>query len=292
MAEVAQKQLLLGLIGGGLHEPLAAKLQRLEAGHHGVHIHYQLIDLDLPASRTGAQDVPLLVRAAHIMGFVGLDIALPMQQAVVPVLDSLSDEAAVLGSVNAVVIRDGRTVGHQTEGSGWTWGLQRALPGADLGRVLLLGCGGAGAAIAHAVLGLGAPQLIVFDSDAGRAESLVARLALRHGAGRVRFGGDPAGGLPGALAQASGLIHATPADAAGRPGTQVPERLLHPGVWVSEVVNVPRESELLQAARRAGCATMDAGPMIVGQALVGFRLFTGLDPDPTRMEAHLRRLVY
>ena len=103
------------------------------------------------------------------MGFAGLNITYPCKQAVIPLLDELSDEARAMGAVNTVVFRDGRAIGHNTDGSGWAWGFQRALPQADLSRVVLLGAGGAGSAIAHAVLRLGAAQLVIVDREADRA---------------------------------------------------------------------------------------------------------------------------
>jgi shikimate dehydrogenase len=90
---------------------------------------------------------------------------------------------------------------------------------------------------------------------------------------------------------ATGLIHATPTGMLKIPGMPLPEALLRPSLWVSEVVYVPLDTELLKAARRAGCATVDGGHMNVGQAARGFKLFTGLDADVARMDAHFRTLV-
>jgi shikimate dehydrogenase len=78
---------------------------------------------------------------------------------------------------------------------------------------------------------------------------------------------------------------------AGHPGTALPEEWLRREMWVSEVVYFPLETPLLKAARRIGCATVDGGHMNVGQAILGFKLFTGLDADGARMDAHFRRLV-
>jgi shikimate dehydrogenase len=78
---------------------------------------------------------------------------------------------------------------------------------------------------------------------------------------------------------------------AGIPGMPLAEGLLRPSLWVSEIVYVPLETPLLKAARRIGCRTADGGHMNVGQATRGFKLFTGLDSDAERMEAHFRRLV-
>lgn len=97
--------------------------------------------------------------------------------------------------------------------------------------------------------------------------------------------------LASALEGGSGLIHATPTGMASFPGMPLPETLLHPSMWVSEIVYVPLETPLVKAARRIGCAIVDGGHMNVGQALGAFKLFTGLDADAARMDAHFRTLV-
>ena len=221
------------------------------------------------------------------MGFCGLNITYPCKQAVIPLLDELSEEARAMGAVNTVVHRDGRLVGHNTDGSGWAWGFRRALPDADLSRVVLLGAGGAGSAIAHAVLRLGAAYLTVVDSDAGRAGALADNLAALYGTARVGYGTDIASALSGA----TGLIHATPTGMDKLPGLPLAASLLRPELWVSEIVYFPLETELLRTARALGCAVSDGGTMAVGQAVGAFELFTGLKADPARVEAHFRRLI-
>ncbi|MBA4328072.1 MAG: shikimate dehydrogenase [Polaromonas sp.] len=280
----ATGKLLVGLIGAGIQRSLTPAMQEEEARHHGLRLHYQLIDLD----RTpGAEhQLPALLASARTMGFAGLNITYPCKQAVLPLLDALSPEAEAMGAVNTVVIRDGRMVGHNTDGSGWAWGLQRSLPQADLGCVVLLGAGGAGSAIADAVLRLGAAQLRVVDTDMTRAGSLADALSTRFG-GRVSAHADVAPALKGA----TGLIHATPTGMDKLPGMPIPAKLLRPTLWVSEIVYFPIATALLQAARAAGCATMDGGAMAVGQAVGAFELFTGLKADPERMGRHFRTLL-
>ena len=280
----ATPQLLLGLIGSGIQQSLTPSMQQEEGRHHGLRIHYQLIDLD----RFGGtpDELPGLLRAARAMGFAGLNITYPCKQAVIPHLDALSDEARAMGAVNTVVIRDGRLIGHNTDGSGWARGFQRALPRADLGCVALLGAGGAGAAIAHAVLRLGASALRIVDADPARAAALAAELTPHHGP-RATVAANAAE----ALAGATGLIHATPTGMTKLPGLPLDAELLHPGLWVSEVVYFPLDTALLQAARARGCATSDGGGMAVGQALGAFELFTGLSADADRVERHFHRLL-
>jgi shikimate dehydrogenase len=152
---------------------------------------------------------------------------------------------------------------------------------------VLLGAGGAGSACADAVLRLGAARLLIVDQDATRASALAARLNGHLPGGRASASSD----LGAALAGASGLIHATPTGMANVPGMPLPEALLRPSLWVSEIVYVPLETPLLKAARRAGCATADGGHMNVGQAIRGFKLFTGREADAARMDAYFRKLV-
>ena len=278
-------KLLLGLIGAGIQRSLSPALHEEEGRHHGLRVHYQLIDLD--AASAGIEAFPALIGAARIMGFAGLNITYPCKQAVIPLLDALSEEAQAIGAVNTVVRESGRLVGHNTDGSGWSWGFRRALPHADLSRVVLLGAGGAGSACADAVLRLGAERLIIVDKDGPRAAELAMRLNGHFSGSRASASPDAAAALDGA----TGLIQATPAGMIKMPGTPVPERLLRPEMWVSEIVYMPLETPLLKAARRIGCPTADGGHMNVGQAVRGFKLFTGLDADAARMDTHFRRIV-
>jgi shikimate dehydrogenase len=281
---VADRKLLVGLIGAGIQLSLTPAMQEEEAHHHGLRLHYQLIDLDLtPGS---AAQLPALLTAARIMGFAGLNITYPCKQAVLPLLDELSPEAKAMGAVNTVVNQGGRLVGHNTDGSGWAWGFRRALPDADLRCVVLLGAGGAGSAIAHAALGLGAAQLRIVDTDSARAGALAQALNAQHGA-RAIAQPNAAQTLEGA----TGLIHATPTGMAKLPGLPIPAALLRPSLWVSEVVYFPIETALLQTARALGCRTVNGGTMAVGQAVGAFELFTGMKADAQRMEQHFLRLL-
>lgn len=279
------KKTLLGLIGTGIQGSLSPALHEEEGRHHGLRVHYQLIDLDVAGA--GLDALPELIRAVRIMGFAGVNVTYPCKQSVMALLDGLSEEATAIGAVNTVVRDADRLIGHNTDGSGWSWGLQRALPRADLRRVVLLGAGGAGSACGDAVLRLGAQQLLIFDRDAARAAALAARLNAHLPGKRAA----PAADLGAALAGASGLIHATPTGMARAPGLPLPPELLRPSLWVSEIVYVPLETGLLRAARGLGCASVDGGHMTVGQAVGAFKLFTGRDPDPERMDAHFRQIA-
>ena len=122
--------------------------------------------------------MPELLRAAEWAGFAGLNITHPCKQAVIPLLHELSDDARALGAVNTVVLRDGKRIGHNTDWWGFAEGVKRGLPDAKRDRVVQIGAGGAGSAVAHALLTLGTGAAVhLFDTDRSRAE----------GGGRARF---------------------------------------------------------------------------------------------------------
>ncbi|MFC7737590.1 shikimate dehydrogenase [Roseomonas sp. GCM10028921] len=275
---------LLGLIGAGIGLSRTPAMHEAEAQALGLRCVYRLIDLSRLG--LGPEALPELLASAERMGFTGLNITFPCKQAVIPLLDGLSEEAKALGAVNTVVLRDGRRIGHNTDCLGFAEGFRRQLPGAALGQVVQLGAGGAGAAVAHAMLVMGTQTLALFDQDPGRAAALAEALCARFGPGRAEAGTD----LPAAMAVAGGLVHCTPTGTAAHPGLPLPAELLHPRLWVSEIVYFPLETPLLREARALGCRTAHGGGMAVFQAVHAFRLFTGLEPDAARIEAHFAAL--
>lgn len=278
-------RVLLGLIGAGIGRSLSPAMHEEEARRQGLHLLYQPIDLE-QAGRSAHQLAQLLA-AAQAVGFAGLNITYPCKQAVVPLLDQLSPPARAMNAVNTVVLRDGKRIGHNTDGAGWRWGFERALPGAAVDVVVLLGAGGAGSAIAHALMDLPVRQLRIVDVDVPRAQALADALAAMHGARVVAMPGA-AEAFDGAV---DGLVHATPTGMDKMPGMPLPASLLRASTWVSEAVYFPLETPLLRAARAHGCRVMDGGAMAVGQAVGAFELFTGRRADAGRMDRHFRRLV-
>lgn len=277
--------IVCGLIGSGIQASLTPSMHEQEGEAQGFRYVYKKIDLD-PLG-LGVDDLPELLTAARRMGYSGLNITYPCKQAILPFLDELSDEARALNAVNTVVIKDGRLIGHNTDCSGFAEGFRRGLPGAKMDKVVQLGAGGAGAAVAHAALTLGAQQLTVFDIDPARAAELAASLNAQFGAGRCVAGTD----LARAMAETDGLIHCTPTGMAKLPGLPLLAELIDGRIWVAEIVYFPLETELLRVARAKGCATLDGGGMAVFQAVGAFRHFTGLEPDAERMRAHFLSMV-
>ncbi len=280
-----KRSFVLGLVGSGIGASLTPAMQEREGREAGLSLTYRLIDLD----RHGLtqSDLAEVLAWARRLGFDGLNITHPFKQAVVPLLDELSDDARDLGAVNTVVFRDGRMLGRNTDWSGYSRAFQDALPEAMDDRALLLGAGGAGVAVGYGLLRQGATHVAVLDNDVDKAKSCVERLATRFGDQRVSIAED----LEDALGDAQGLVNATPIGMHGHPGTAVPARMLRSDLWVSDVVYFPLQTELVSAARSRGCRVLSGGGMAVHQAVGAFEYFTGRRAEASRMTRHFLELT-
>ncbi|CEA08015.1 Quinate/shikimate dehydrogenase [Arthrobacter saudimassiliensis] len=278
---------LVGLIGEGITASLTPPMHEREAAEQGLHYLYRPVDLTV-SGRAGT-DVGDLLRWGRDLGFNAFNVTHPCKQLVLEHLDEVSDDAAALGAVNTVLIRDGRFVGHNTDHSGFGTALSTGLPGAPLDRVVQLGAGGAGAAVAYALLKAGAGTLSLVDLDYDRVRERAAALAGLFPEAVVRAVRPE--DLPAALASADGFVQATPVGMHSHPGTPVDPALLRPGLWVADVIYRPVRTQLIEAAEALGCRVLDGGHMAVGQAVDAFELITGIRPDAARMRAHFLDMI-
>lgn len=270
----------VGLVGSGIQASRSPALHEVEGAALGLSYSYALLDLDALNFTPG--DLPDVIAAAGDNGLAGFNVTHPCKQAIIPYLDELSEDAESLGAVNAVVFEGGRSVGHNTDWFGFAEAFKRGMAGARLGSVTLIGAGGAGAAVAHALMKLGTQKLHIAETDPERRDALCASVNAHFGAGRCA----PAADLASAVGSADGVVNATPIGMKKYPGSPLPLPLLRPDLWVADIIYFPLETELLRAARGLGCLTMNGGGMVVYQAAKGIELFSGNTPDVQRMLAH------
>ena len=192
---------------------------------------------------------------------IGLNVTRPLKEAVLPLLDSMSEEASLAGSVNTVVFMDGRAEGHSTDGHGFMTALARRVKGIPP-LSLILGTGGAARAVAAALAKAGSSVVVTGRNDrAGRA--MASDLGIRFVApGGVRETPDllvnatPLGGSPGELPPLDGVR-------------------LRPGSAVYDLVYRPRFTSLLRLAAERGCTTIEGIEMLIEQGAGSFELWTG-----------------
>lgn len=263
--------ILIGLLGQGIQASRTPGMHMAEGKALGIPYEYRLIDtdaLDAPLDLDG-----LLTRLAEV-GYDGLNVTFPYKQAVIPYLTDMAESASAVGAVNTVLLRGNVRTGENTDYWGFRESLRLGLPEVRKDRVLLIGGGGAGGAVAQALLDEGTGRLMIHDTDAEKVQALVARL------------GDRASvvtDLAAAAGEADGIMNATPIGMAKLPGMPLDADLITPRHWVGDIIYFPLETALLKHARAIGCAVLPGSGMALYQAVRAFNLFSGLTPDPQRM---------
>jgi shikimate dehydrogenase len=219
------------------------------------------------------------------MGWVGFNCSLPHKVAVIEHLDGLADSATVIGAVNCVVRRDGGFIGENTDGQGFLAALSGAVD--PRGKSLVLfGAGGAARAIAVEAAFAGAVAIVIVNRDPARGSEL-ADLVNERTPARAEF--VPWQGTYSIPANTDIVVNATsiglfPA-VDERPDLDLSS--LRPGMVVADVIPNPPRTRLIQDAGARGCATLDGLGMLVNQAVIGVRHWTGIDANPAVMRRTL-----
>lgn len=284
MATPNTSRYMVGLLGSGIGGSKSPALHEEEGRALGLQYRYHL--LDFAALHLDGTALPEVLKAMQLLGYSGCNVTVPFKQSVMPLLDSVSEDARTIQAVNTIVFENGKAVGHNTDWSGFAESFQLQCPDVALDDVALFGAGGAGAAVAYAAIKMGVKRLHIVDENKERAAELVGRLNAL-GLGTC----DAQSDATAAMASASGVINATPLGMQGCPGSAVPLDKLRGAMWVADVVYFPLETELIKAAKAAGCRCATGGDMVVYQAARGFELFCGTAPDTARMRGHFSDML-
>lgn len=275
---MTKRRMLLGLIGANIKGSMSPALFADAFAAAGIDGYYHLIDADvLPGRR-----LPQLFDSIKAVGFAGANITYPFKQDIIGLLDAVDPEAAQVGAVNTVAIAaDGRATGYNFDRRGWRNSFAATF-GADSAKdatVVQIGAGGAGRAVAYALMDLGVATLILHDLDTARADALRSEVSAHYGAWRCRLARD----LEREIAQAAGVVNATQVGMSGFPGNPVPVAALTPQHWAADVIYTPMQTAFLKAAAAKGARTLNGAGMCVYQAAEAFHQFTGLVPDIGRL---------
>jgi shikimate dehydrogenase len=216
------------------------------------------------------------VRGLRALGFRGAHCGPPHKQAVLPLLDRVTDSAAMIGSVNLIFREDSALVGENTDGKGVVESIRRTLDPAGKS-VVLLGAGQMARALAVELAAAGIASLTVVNRTDSRTAELVESLSGKFAAtvSSVSWLDDYA--IPPeaeAVVNATSIEHAS-CDAPLRLVTET----LRPELLVADVTANSTETWLLSEARERGCKTVDGLTMFIEQVAIGLRLWTGVDPN-------------
>ena len=270
--------LLTGVFASPVAENPTGAMVEAAYRHHGVAARYVTCDV-------APEDLEMAVRGAVAMGWVGFNCSLPHKVAVMAFLDEIAESAAVIGAVNCVVVRDARLVGENTDGKGFLASLRTVIdPRGQV--VLVLGAGGAARAIAVELALAGAQKIVFANRTPQRGADLARHVRENTPADTVAV--DWVGSLTvsddvGIVVNATSIgLYPHVAD---RPDLVYPS--LRAGMVVADVIPNPPRSAVLAAAEARNCVTIDGLGMLVNQAVIGIKHWTGIDADPQLMRSVL-----
>lgn len=268
---------LIALLGKPLGQSFAARMQNAAYARLGLDYYYFPVEVE-------NDKLQVVLDGLREMNFAGFAVTKPNKIKVLDYLDELDPLAEKIGSVNTVVLKDGRLKGYNTDGSGWVQSLLDARPGIDLGKTtfLIYGAGGAARAIASTLADAGAARLYITDVIAPAAESLVADI------NRFAAIADyvPFDQRPHLLAEkADVLINGTGLGMGSHLGeSPVPKECLHRNLFVCDLIYNPAKTQLLLDAEERGCLGILNGlEMSINQGAKQVALWAPGTPDPVQI---------
>ena len=254
-----------------------------EAAFRAMGLNWRYLTIEVPPERL--QEAIVGVRA---LGLRGINLTIPHKVAVMPYLDEIAADAAVIGAVNTVRREGERLIGENTDGKGFLRGV-RVDAGVDPRgkRVVVLGAGGAARAIVTELALAGAAEVRVVNRSRARGEPMASELAAKTGA---HIGFEAWAGAYAVPRDAGILVNATSIGLYPEIDRMPPVDWSEaaPGLLVCDAVFNPAETRFLAEARRRGLPVLDGLSMLVYQGVIGFQLWTGMDPPEAVMKEALR----
>lgn len=271
---------LLGVIGHPIRHSLSPKMHNAAFAAFGLDFVY--VPMDVSPGNLGDA-----VRGLRVLGFRGFNVTMPHKEEIIPFLDDLDEVARVSGAVNTVLIEDGNMLGMNTDGSGFLEACCEAGVKFRGKRVLVVGAGGASAAVCTAMLGEDLAELRVVNRTPERAENLGARL--RDARPDVALSVHAIEELGDLAAGADVLVNTTYLGMKDEDPLPIPERAISTSEAVCDAVyRKGSQTRLVEVARKQGVKTVSGERMLIYQGVQAYRVWTGENPD---VEVMSRALV-
>ena len=245
----------------------------------------------------GKLDVPpgeLMARLARLPseGYAGVNLTIPLKEVAFKGLSQLADSARILGAVNTVEFTGNGMIGHNTDGYGFLKALEEAFGKTVQGdSVFVLGCGGAGRAVALMAALNGAKSLTLADVDAVRVANLSAEIS-RIAPHVVIFQCLEKAQQINACREVDLVIQSSPVGMKKDDPSLMPKEAFRKGQRVFDLIYMYPETAFLSTAKTAGAQLANGLGMLLHQGAKAFNVWTGIEPDIEAMRDALEKAVY
>lgn len=277
---------MISLLGNPTHHSASPATHNLSFEHAGIDTVYLCFD-------TQAEDLPQIIHAMKSMDtWDGSNVTMPLKQKVVPLLDDLDDAAALMGAVNVIDCKNGKTKGYNTDGMGFMINLRKHGVQDKGAKMTLVGCGGAGSAILVQAALDGVAAIDVFEMPSGtghdNAATLIPKLEEKTGCKLALCDTTDKDALKASIAGADILVNSSPVGMGeDSTATPVPPEFIKEGMVVADTIYFPRETQLINDAKAKGCTVVPGLGMMIEQAAAGEKIWYGIDMDNAFIEEKL-----
>lgn len=275
------KQELVSVFGQPVAENPTQYMIEAAFRHHNLDWRYLTIEV-APDNLSDA------VKGLRAMGFQGGNLTIPHKVEVIQYLDGTTEAAGLIGAVNCMIRQDGKLIGENTDGKGFVQSLKEVTDPAGK-KVVMFGAGGAARAIGVETALAGATEFTIVNRSEKRGQELVDLLNSKTDAKSSLVLWDKPFEIPEGTdvvinATSIGLFPDVDAE------LEIDFQTLAPGMVVADVIPNPPRTHLVRTAEEKGCTVLDGLGMLVNQGVIGFRLWTNVDPDPSVMRKALEEV--
>ncbi len=258
---------IFGIMGYPIGHSLSPVMHNAAYEALGVHAVYVPFEVK-------PEDLGKATMCLRALGISGVNVTLPHKSGVIEFLDDLDASAKQIGAVNTIVQRGGKLYGYNTDGAGFLLSLRKDGHFDPAGkRVVVLGAGGAAAAVAMTLAGAGARKVVIANRTKSRAEVITKRVQRHHDKEALPVALDEARALYWLIKESDLLVNATSVGLTGHATPGINPNALHPKLMVCDLIY--RETPLLRMAKKKGLKTLDGLGMLVSQGAKSFEIFTG-----------------
>ena len=261
----------IGLIGQSISASRSPSLHNMLGELKQLPVSYELQELDSSAVEAFTERLSLI----REKGFIGTNVTFPFKQIAVDSADEVNDSVKKVGSTNTLLLKDGKVCAFNTDYTGFIRGYRTRLADQAAGKVLMIGAGGVGRAVAFGLFEVGATELFITDLNVAGAEALAQSLNDAGYKATVIAADEVADIAKGV----DGLVNCTPVGHYKTPGNPLAASAFGGQKWAFDAVYTPLDTEFLKAANADGLTIVSGFDLFFYQALDAFEIFTGVQVD-------------
>lgn len=288
MSEITGTTKLACLLGSPVSHSISPLIHNFSFQYLGIDCTYLAFDINEQTLKEALEGL----RALHVLGF---NLTMPNKNKILEYLDGLSEAARLIGAVNTVENREGRLIGHNTDGLGFMQSVREQGIRMEGRTMTLMGIGGAATAICAQAALDGVKKIHIFARSTSphlpRIRQLAAALEGKTSCAVLLHDTRDLAALKAAMEESRLFVNATSVGMAPHTeGCILPDpSFLYPELAVADIIYSPWETKLLSMAREAGCTAFNGFSMLLWQGAEAFKIWTGEEMPMASLKEYLRQ---